>query len=238
MNKKEDFFMSFFVSDEGGYYSLTTGGLVVLIILIVLLLAAMAMIFAGQRGKKKAAKITTQQMVCSAAMLALAVITSYIKLWQMPWGGSVTLFSMLFICVIGYWYGARIGLISAFIYGILQFLLGGETYILSIWQVCFDYIFAFTMLGLSGFFSKRKNGLTAGYIAGIIGRGVMASIAGYLYWMDYMPDNFPKALTVVYPILYNFAYILAEGAVTLIVINLPPVKKVMIRIKTMARGEK
>ena len=222
--------MSFLVNDKGGYYSLAQGGYTLIAALIIVLAAVMIAIFYKKVGK---AKITTMQMVCSAVMLALALVTSNLKIWQMPWGGSITLFSMLFICLVGYWYGAKIGLITAFIYGILQFLMGGESYILSLWQVCFDYIFAFTALGLSGFFHNMKNGLTIGYAVGILGRGVFASIAGYLYWMDYMSESFPKSLTVIYPICYNYAYILAEGIVTLIIINIPAVKKAMVYVKNM-----
>ena len=44
--------------------------------------------------------------------IALAMVTSYIKVWEMPMGGSVTLLSMLFICLIGYWFGPRYGKMS------------------------------------------------------------------------------------------------------------------------------
>jgi len=226
--------MSFLVNDEGGYFSLSHNGYIALAVLIVVLVVIMIAIFMKKTEK---VKITTEQMVCSAVMLALALVASYIKIFSMPWGGSVTLFSMLFVCIVGYLFGARIGLITAFIYGILHFLLGGNSYILSLWQVCFDYLFAFTALGLSGFFCNKKNGLTVGYIVGIFGRGVMASIAGYLYWMEYMPESFPKSLTIIYPICYNFAYILVEGIVTIIVINLPPVKKAILRLKNFSYGE-
>ena len=96
---------------------------------------------------------------------------------------------------------------------------------LSIPQALFDYIFAFTALGIAGFFFKKKNGLLLGFIAGCIARGVFASIAGYLYWMDYMPETFPKSIAFLYPICYNYSYILIEMVMTIIVLLLPPVKK-------------
>jgi thiamine transporter len=166
-------------------------------------------------------------------MLALAVLTTNIKLFELPYGGSITLFSMLFVCVIGYWYGPKIGIMSALIFSVLQFVLGGSTYILSLWQVCFDYIFAFAVLGLAGFFYKKKNGLVIGYFVAIIARGVMASIAGYLYWMDYMPENFPKSLAIIYPIVYNYSYILAEGIITIVILLIPAVKKAMENTKKL-----
>ncbi|MFQ9516107.1 MAG: energy-coupled thiamine transporter ThiT [Eubacterium sp.] len=222
--------MNYFLSNDGGSYSLTNAGMIACVAIIVLI-AVLTIAFLYQRDKR--AKITTKQMVFVAVMLALAVVTTNIKLFELPYGGSVTLFSMLFVCVIGYWYGPKIGILSATIFSILQFVLGGSTYILSFWQVCFDYIFAFAVLGLAGFFYKKKNGLVIGYIVAILARGVMASIAGYLYWMEYMPENFPKSLAIVYPIIYNYSYILAEGVITIIILMIPAVKKAMAESKKL-----
>ena len=65
-------------------------------------------------------------------------------------------------------------------------------------------------------------------------RGAFHALGGYLYWMDYMPDNFPKSLTAVYPILYNYSYLLVEGVITVIVISIPAVAKGLARVKKMA----
>lgn len=152
----------------------------------------------------------------------------------MPWGGSVTLCSMLFVVLIGYWYGPRIGLTAGFAYGLLQFVQDGGSYILSPLQACLDYILAFAALGLSGLFCKKANGLVKGYLFAILVRGLLHTIGGYLYWMDYMPENFPKSLAVVYPIAYNYAYILGEGFITIVILTLPPVKNAMTRVKKLA----
>ena len=164
--------------------------------------------------------------------MALSFITSYMKILAMPYGGSVTLFSMLFICLIGYWYGPRTGMLTVLAYGILQFLQ--EPYVLSLFQVCCDYVLAFAGLGLAGLFRKSKKGLGIGYILGILVRGAFHSLGGYLYWMDYMPENFPQSLASLYPIIYNYSYILAEGVLTVIVISLPPVAKALAQIKKYA----
>ena len=88
---------------------------------------------------------------------------------------------------------------------------------------------------LGKFFYQKKNGLIKGYIVAILVRGLFHTIGGYLYWMDYMPDNFPKSLAAIYPIVYNYSYILAEAVITLIVISLPPVKKALARVRMMAQ---
>ncbi len=221
--------MFFYESD--GYYYPTTAGTALLIALAVLALLIAALL-TRREGKKRF--LNTKQLVCCALCIALAFVTSYIKLFPMPYGGSVTLFSMLFICYIGYCFGLRAGIACAFAYSIMQFLQ--EPYILSPFQVCCDYFFAFTCLGLSGLFQKCKNGLLVGYIVGALGRGIFHIIGGYIYWMDYMPDNFPKAISVLYPIVYNMSYIGVEMVLTIIILLLPAVKKVLETIKRQANS--
>lgn len=216
----------FMVSAEGG---LTTAGYAVSII-VGIVLFAVAIILAGKHSSHK--KMTTRQMVFCAAALALAFVTSYIKLIGMPWGGSVTLCSMLFIVLIANWYGVQTGILCGLAYGILQFLQ--EPYVLSFFQVCCDYIFAFAALGVAGFFAKQEHGLLKGYILAVIARGVFHSLGGYLYWMDYMPENFPASLSAIYPIVYNYSYLLAEGVLTVIVISIPAVAKGLAQVKKTA----
>ena len=214
------------VNAEGG---LTTAGYAVTIFAGVILFLA-AVYFAAKTSSKK--RMSTKQLVFCAVALALAYLTSYIKLFEMPWVGSVTLFSMLFIVLIANWYGPKTGLLVGLAYGIIQFIQ--EPYVLSFFQVCCDYILAFAALGVAGFFAKSKYGLVKGYIVAVLARGVFHALGGYLYWMDYMPDNFPKALASLYPILYNYSYLLVEGVITVIIISIPAVSKALARVKQMA----
>ena len=214
------------VNAEGG---LTTAGYAVTIIAgIVFFLVAIYL--AGKHSEKN--KMSTKQLVFCAMAMALAFITSYIKIFNMPWGGSVTLCSMLFIVLVGNWYGPKTGVLVGLVYGILQFIQ--EPYVLSFFQVCCDYVLAFAALGVAGFFAKSKNGLIKGYIAAVIARGAFHALGGYLYWMDYMPENFPRALSSVYPILYNYSFLLAEGLITVIIICIPAVAKGLNRVKRIA----
>ncbi len=214
------------VTPDGG---LTALGYALCAIAAVLLMAAALVLY---KKEDKKSKLSTKQLVYCAAAMALAFVASYIKLFSLPYGGSVTLFSMLFICLIGYWYGVGTGIMTGLAYGILQFLQ--EPYVLSLFQVCCDYVLAFAGLGLAGLFAKSKNGLVKGYILGIMVRGLFHALGGYLYWMDYMPENFPQSLTAIYPIVYNYSFILAEGVITVIVLCLPPVAKAMTQVKRNA----
>lgn len=227
--------MSFFLNQEDGYYSLTTAGMIAFLVIIAVLVLLTAFFKKKENVKQENAKsFSAKQLVFSAAALALGFVTSYIKIIDMPWGGSVTLCSMLFVTLIGYWYGPKIGLTAGFAYGILQFIQGGGDFILSPMQVCMDYILAFAALGLSGFCSRTKNGLIKGYLLAILVRGLFHTIGGYLYWMEYMPESFPKSLSFLYPFAYNYAYLLVEALITIVILLLPPVKNAMTRVKAMA----
>jgi len=166
--------------------------------------------------------------VCAAAM-ALAFVASYIRLFQLPFGGSVTLCSMLFICLIGYWYGVRVGIVTGFAYGILQFIQ--EPYFLNVLQVCCDYLFAFAALGLSGLFAGKKNGLLKGYLFAVFARGLFHVLGGYLFWMSDMPASFPKSIAFLYPFIYNYSFLLAEAAITVVLLLLPPVQKALKQVQ-------
>lgn len=209
-----------------------SGGLTVLGYGLCALAALILFLIAGMISKNRRTKLSTKQLVFCGTAMALAFVTSYIKVLSMPYGGSVTLFSMLFICLIGNWYGIQVGILTGLAYGILQFLQ--EPFVLSLFQVCCDYVLAFAGLGLAGAFANSKNGLAKGYLLGILARGFFHALGGYLYWMDYMPEEFPQAISQFYPIVYNYSYILAEGLLTLIVIALPPVRKGLDQIKKMA----
>ena len=97
-----------------------------------------------------------------------------------------------------------------------------------------DYLLAFAALGLGGFFRNKKHGLFKGYLVAILMRGAFHALGGYLYWMDYMPDEFPKAISFLYPIVYNYSYILAEGVLTVILLSIPAVKKALEQVRQLA----
>ena len=219
--------MSWLVNGEGG---LTTAGYVVSILAMVVCLGA-GLALADRGGKERG--FAPRQLAYCAMAVALAYVTSFIKLFKLPYGGSVTLMSMLFIVLVANWYGVKTGILVGFDYGLLQFLQ--EPYGLSVFQVCCDYVLAFAALGLAGLFrDKGQNGLLAGDITAVLVRGFFHSLGGYLYWMDYMPENFPQSLAALYPIIYNYSYLLAEGLVTVVVLKVPAVEKALERIRKSA----
>ncbi len=220
--------LSFFaLPADDGYggviYSLTPAGYAAIILVMLVLLALPAALFAR---RSRGIRFETKQLVFCSAAIALSVVTSFIKLYTFPFGGSVTLCSMLFVCLIGYWYGSKIGLATGFAYGLLQLVTG--PYIVFPLQVLVDYPLAFGALGLSGFFWKSRQGLLKGYLVGVFGRYLFAVLSGWLFFGTYAWEGWAP---LPYSLAYNAAYIVPEAVITLVILSLPPVKKAMELVK-------
>lgn len=205
-------------------YNLTGLGYGALVALMLVLLI-LACYLTGDKAKLK-----TKHLVFSAVAMALAMITSFLKLFEAPMGGSVTLFSMLFICCIGYWYGLRAGIMTGVAYGLLQLI--SDPYIISLPQMITDYILAFGALGLSGIFCNKKNGLVKGYIVGVLGRYLFAFLSGLIFFGMYAEGSGMSA--PVYSLAYNGSYLGCETAITLIVLAIPAVNRAFAKVKEMA----
>lgn len=210
---------------ENAEYLLQPLGYAALIILMALLLVCAA--FLGKQ--KRSRQMHTKELVFCAMAMALAMVTSYIKFASLPYGGSITLFSMLFIALIGYFYGPKAGLLTGVAYGVLQLVSG--PYIYAPLQVLLDYPLAFGALGLSGFFCKKKHGLIIGYIVGVLGRYLCHVISGYVFFAAYAPEGMNP---LIYTLGYNLTYILPEMIVTVVLLFIPAVYKAVSQIKQMA----
>lgn len=220
---------NFILSQEDGSFALGCPGYYVLIAVLLLAIFLSAIIV---DKKQKNTKLSAKRLAVCGVAIAMGFVLSYVK-FELPYGGSVTAFSMFCICIIGYFYGIKAGLLSAVAYSILQFIQSGGSYMLSPMQICCDYFFAFTALGITGFFYKKDKFIPAYFLA-IMVRGLFHTIGGYLYWMDYMPENFPQSLAALYPVIYNYSYILIEGVITILILKIPAVSKMLKRLQAIA----
>ena len=213
----------FLIYDAENYeYILQPAGYAVLVILLLALI-----VLVGRLGRRKAdgqrmegygRSLDTKKMVFCAMAIALATVTSFIKFAQLPFGGSITLFSMFFVALVGWLYGPKLGLITGpYIYAPLQVLL--------------DYPLAFGALGLSGFFWRRKNGLIIGYVVGVIGRYVCHVLSGYIFFAEYAPKGMNP---MAYTLGYNLTYILPELIATVVILCIPSVMKALVQVKAEA----
>lgn len=221
--------------DETTYVPTTPGYVLLAVVLIALLCGAV--IFARKYAAKQASpdaethkgSLTVKQLTFCAMAIALGTVLSNLKLFHFPTGGSITLLSMLVICLPGYFFGLGAGLMSGIAYGILQLMI--DPYVLYPTQLVIDYLLAFGALGLSGIFSNSKFGLIKGYIAGILGRYVFVVISGWIFFGAYAWEGWAP---LPYSLAYNAIYIFSEAAITIIILAVPAVQNGMARIKKMA----
>ena len=182
----------------------------------------------------------TRIMVEGAVMLALATALSFIQIYKLPWGGSITLLSMLPIVLFSIRRGVAMGLAVSFLFSLIQLFQGimdglfgwGLTPGMLVACIFIDYIFAFTVLGLAGVFRKKG---TAGWISGIAIaialRFVMHFLSGVVIWKSFgeLWEGFSTDSSVLYSILYNGSYMLPELIITVIaaviLLNVPEVRK-------------
>ena len=208
---------------ETTYVPTTLGNICLVILILVLLFLAAGFI------KKRSKKLSVQQLAFCAVAIALGTVLSNIKVFSFPTGGSITLLSMLVICLPGYWFGLGAGILTGVAYGVLQMLV--DPYILFPAQLVVDYLLAFGALGLSGLFCKRKHGLIPGYILAVLGRYTFAVLSGWLFFGIYAWEGWNP---LPYSLAYNAIYIFAEAAVTIVVLLLPPVRKALEMVKKQA----
>ena len=105
----------------------------------------------------------TKKLTVCAVMAALSIALSFVKVFEMPFGGSITLFSMVPVMFAGYAYGAKWGLGTGLVLGIVQCISGAANSLAYLTDnipnfilcLLFDYLVAFAVLGLAGIFKKK-----------------------------------------------------------------------------------
>lgn len=213
---------------ETTYVPTTLGNVLLAVILIALLAGAVA-IALKQTKKKATTKLTAKHLAFCAMAIALGTVLSNIKVFSFPTGGSITLLSMLIICLPGYFFGLGAGILTGIAYGVLQLMI--DPYVLYPAQLVVDYFLAFGALGLSGLFCNKKYGLYKGYITAVLGRFAFAVISGWIFFGAYAWEGFSP---FTYSLAYNAIYIFAEAAVTLIILAIPAVNKALAYVKKLA----
>jgi len=214
--------MQGFIEGFNNFFNGNTGRTVSAFIALILIMAISGLFF----KRNKSTKMLSYIAVC----LAMAAIFSMFTIYQMPQGGSVKILNMLFISLIGYFFGPAAGIIGGATYGFIDLAL--KPYVVHPVQLFLDYSIAYGALGLSGFFRNKKLGLHTGFIVGAIVRGVISTISGVIFFAENRGD-----LNVwIYSSYYNFSYILPEMAITCVVLAVPVFFKAVERVKAAANS--
>lgn len=184
-----------------------------------------------------------QIMVEGAVMVALATVLSFISIIQLPWGGTVTLLSMLPIAIFSIRRGLKAGFTVSFLYALIQFGQGamkglfgwGLTPGMLAACIFLDYIGAFFVLGIAGIF-RRKNfpGWMGGITLAVCLRFLFHFLSGVVIWRSVgeLWAGFSTDNTYLYSFLYNGCYMSLELVLTLAgsaaLLKVPQTKKLII----------
>lgn len=153
---------------------------------------------------QKTTSHTALRAMCEGAlMLALAQVLSYLKFYELPQGGAITLGLMpLFLYFVRWGFGPS--MLVSVAYAVLQLLLDGV--FAMTWQaIVLDYLLAFSAMGLGGLCWKLKGGFYWGALTATVARFVFNYIAGATIWAEWMPEEF-FGMTMTTPWLYSALY--------------------------------
>ena len=188
----------------------------------------------------------TQRLAVSGVLIALAVVLSFIKVFELPFGGSITAFSMVPIMLAGFLYGVPWGMMCGLVDGVLQGVLGAATTQAfagmgvkeAIGVACIDYLLAFSLLGCAGLLRKPLRGKPVlGFALGAWIAGCLRFLAhftsgailygqwaewyftqdGFYSWGASILEHFSGAgLAMVYSAIYNAMYMVPETIISVI----------------------
>ncbi|MCR4684867.1 MAG: energy-coupled thiamine transporter ThiT [Lachnospiraceae bacterium] len=156
----------------------------------------------------------------SAIMVTIATVLYILKLMELPYGGAVTIASMLPVIIISYRHGIRWGLLTGFVFGVLQQLLGLQTLsYVTTWQsilavILLDYLIAFMCTGFGGVFKEKMsqpNALGFGALLVCVLRYLCHVISGATVWAGL---SIPTNAALIYSLGYNATYMIPETIVT------------------------
>ena len=160
----------------------------------------------------------TKRLTESAMLLSIAIVLELVSkmfIPELPFGGQVTLVSMLPVVLISYRHGAKWGLVSGVAYAMIEMAIGAKTVtaafqpgyfgdgvmLLNALTMCvLDYLVAFTVLGLGGIFRNRIENrgaaLACGTLVALGARYIAHILSGYILfagWAEWFftQEGFP-----------------------------------------------
>lgn len=186
----------------------------------IITLALLIVLFVVLCTRKTAARSdNTRALVYAAVCVSASFVLSFIKLFKLPFDGSITLASFVPIVFYAYVFGFRRGLLAGIVYGLLQFIQ--SPYFLTPVQFLLDYVFAFASIALTGTFKrflKEKPAVILGLLLVGFVRLIMHTGAGIIFFnAGFIYEGIPASNAFVYSLVYNLIYVGPDIAIAIAV---------------------
>lgn len=154
----------------------------------------------------------TRVLTEAALAIALAFVLGLIKVFKMPYGGSISL-EMVPLILLALRHGPWVGIVSGGVYGLLN--LVSDPLVFHPIQVLLDYPLAFAALGLAGFFRPTVRGAVVGATVAVLARFACHFLSGVVFFASYAPEGWNP---YVYSAAYNGAYLLPSLLIAIVVV--------------------
>ncbi len=158
----------------------------------------------------KKTKVLTE---CAVAV-ALAVLCSFIKVWEMPQGGSVSL-TMVPLLFIAFRRGTVAGVVTGAVYGAVSMIFAGVIY--HPMSILLDYVLAYGALGVAGLFGRSIKGIVGGTFFGVLLRFISSLVSGAVLFGSYAPEG---QNPWIYSLGYQASYMVPELVISIVVISI------------------
>ncbi len=211
-------------------------------------------------NSKRKSAVELHVLTECALMIALATVLSLVKLYEAPFGGSVTLISMAPIIIISMRHGVGVGIATGFVHSVIQLVFGlsNVAWVPDITGkllcIALDYVLPFTLLGLGGMFgnvrfskNERKNTVVAALLGTLVVTLIRFGchlISGVVIWhaldLVWYADD-PSHIVNLYPqwmfsLIYNGWYMLPEIIIT--AVGTPILASALMKVKLPTRVSK
>ena len=162
---------------------------------------------------------TTGMLINVALMLALTIVLHQLRLFHMPQGGSITLGAMVPLLFLTYRYGAGIGCLAGFLYGMINLMQ--DAFIVHPLQVLFDYPLPYMALAIAAAVPGR---LYAGAALAFSARFLCHYISGVVFFGSYAP---PDMSPYLFSLVFNATYLVPEAVICLVILRILPVPRLL-----------
>ena len=164
-------------------------------------------------------RFTTSMLINVALMLALTIVLHQLRIFHMPQGGSVTLGALGPLLILTYRYGAGIGCLAGFVYGMINLMQ--DAFIVHPLQVLFDYPLPYMALAVAAALPGR---IYLGAALAFAARFLCHYISGVVFFGSYAP---PDMSPYLYALVFNATYLIPEAIICLLLLRILPVPRLL-----------
>lgn len=201
------------LQEDGQYFQQYQLWITVAIFIVIVVIGILAIV------NRKKDTANARAVAMAAICISISFALSYVRLFRLPQGGSITMASVALLALYSYMYGVKRGVLAALIYGVLQSLL--DPWVVHPIQYLLDYPLAYVMFGLVGVFKGKFKStqleIALGFGIAIFLRYLCHFFSGAIWFGSY-GEEFGIINAWAWGAIYNL-YVPVDGLIAYIVLS-------------------